>query len=68
MQLNLKLSVKDSIKSNPNPNFNATTPTRRPTPQCNVVENQLSNNRKLNNLSICRSSIPDHQNKVGTNK
>ena len=64
MQLNLKLSVKDSIKSNPNPNPKAKpTPTPRPNPTLNVVDNQLSKRKFVNNISICSSSIGGHPNK-----
>ena len=43
MQLNLKLTVKDSIEFNPKPYFNTKpTPTPKPNPNHNVVDNQLS--------------------------
>ena len=68
MQLNVKLHVKDSIKSipDPKPNLRAKPiPTPKPNPNLNVVKTQLSITRKfVNNLSICRISIGDHPNKV----
>ena len=66
MQLNLKLRVKDSVKfipkPKPNPNLKAK-PTPNPTrnPNHNAVDNQLSSECLL---SICRSFIGDHPNKV----
>ena len=65
MQLNLRLCVKDYIKSIPNPKPNPNikmkpTPTLKPNPNCNRVDNQLNITRKfVNNLNIRRLSTGD---------
>ena len=49
MQLNLKLSVKDYIKSKPKPNLHfKPKPTPKPNPYHTVVNTQVSITRKFN--------------------